>query len=79
MKEQLQFAMTVASMTAEDQKTFFNSVGNTGLFTKNEIESIQIVVGYLRLLKFPKMARALKEEMAGTMYQRFIAERKEKP
>lgn len=61
--------MTIATMPAEDQNEFYKALETTGLFTKKEIESIQITVGYLRLQKFPKMAEALKREMAEVMYQ----------
>lgn len=71
MKESLQMAMTIANMTAEDQIRFFDALENTGLFTKEEIESIQITVGYMRLQKYPKMTQVLKKEMAEVMYQQF--------
>lgn len=73
MKESLQMAMAIADMNSEDQRTFFGALEATGLFTAEEIESIQITVGYLRLQKNPKMAQVLKREMAEVMYQQFNA------
>lgn len=71
MKEDLKFAMDILELNAREQNAFFKTLENTGLFTKKEVESIQIVVSYFDLLKNEKKGKAIKTAMAYAMYEQF--------
>ncbi|WP_458397848.1 hypothetical protein [Anaerotignum sp.] len=67
-KESADMAMMVANMNVEQENAFFQQLDETGLFTKEEIKSFQIVVAYFKMQMFPERTRRIKEAMAEEMY-----------
>ena len=63
------FCFTVASLNGEQLDDFFKVAES--ICTAEELKALKIGVSYFRLLRFPKLGKAIKETLAETLYKEF--------
>ena len=73
--EQVSFALSVGSLSADNQRIFFRML--EGVLTDAEIRDLQIVVAYFRLKNNPYRENAMKSAMASELYEYFTMQKAE--
>ena len=63
------FCFTVSSLSEEELEEFFKVAEE--FCTGEELKALKIGVSYFRLLRFPKLGKAIKEAIAETLYKEF--------
>lgn len=67
--EQVQLALNVGQLSAEDQRIYFKMLGD--VLTEEEIKAFQIVVAFFRLKNNPYRENAMKASLAEQLYCEF--------
>ena len=68
-RTQFELAQQIGTLNAEQEREFIKNL--EGVLTAEEIEALQVVVAYIKMMSDPKREAAMKTALAQELYNEF--------
>lgn len=68
-RTQFELAQQIGTLNAEQEREFIKNL--EGVLTAEEIEALQVVVAYIKMMSDPRREQAMKTALAEELYNEF--------